>query len=406
MSSRETYDVAVIGGGPIGLCAAYEVAKSGRSVVVLEQSNFFNQAGSSNDLARMFRTMYTEDYMADLAYAAMSLWDELESDAGDDNLRLMTGLLNFGDPNYGEGGPEGTLMGPVKNLDRLNMSYKKRIFAPDNGIINVPLLVRTLYRLAQDYGAKLQQYTKVTKLEPDSEGWSVTVSRPVVYHVQKLIITSGAYVNHVIRPSFDIQLRLDIWEMVASYFSVNAGPRGRIFPSMWFQFQDDIGGRSQLFYGFPALPWGPPNVARIAVDAATRRISDPDERETNVVNPSDIANTQSYIQKNIAGVDSVCADNMFVMDFIPEEHLKGGAAKSVVLFTAGWGMKFVPLIGRALRELALGGQSEYARPEFSITRKDPKTGEGLIDKAGSQPTTPGPGQSACPRKPPSNIGLM
>ena len=54
----EVFDVVVIGGGPVGLAAAYEVAKAGKSVIVLEKNNFFNQAGSSGDLARMFRTMF------------------------------------------------------------------------------------------------------------------------------------------------------------------------------------------------------------------------------------------------------------------------------------------------------------------------------------------------------------
>lgn len=57
MISANMYDVIIIGGGPIGLATAYEVAKAGASALVLEQNNFFNQAGSSNDLARMFRTM-------------------------------------------------------------------------------------------------------------------------------------------------------------------------------------------------------------------------------------------------------------------------------------------------------------------------------------------------------------
>ena len=57
MSSSKLYDVVVVGGGPVGWAAAYEIAKAGRSVIVLEQNNFFNQAGSSNDMARMFRTM-------------------------------------------------------------------------------------------------------------------------------------------------------------------------------------------------------------------------------------------------------------------------------------------------------------------------------------------------------------
>lgn len=48
----------------------------------------------------MFRTAYTEDFMADLAVQSMPLWGALEQDAGEP-LRLMTGLLNFGDPKYG-----------------------------------------------------------------------------------------------------------------------------------------------------------------------------------------------------------------------------------------------------------------------------------------------------------------
>lgn len=73
---------------------------------------------------------------------------------------------------------------------------------------------------------------------------------------------------------------------------------------MWFQFAPDKNGRSQLFYGFPTLPWGPPNITRIAVDAATSRISDPSERRTNVVNPDDIQDTQDFIKEHLVGVDS------------------------------------------------------------------------------------------------------
>ena len=72
---------------------------------------------------------------------------------------------------------------------------------------------------------------------------------------------------------------------------------------MWFQFAPDKNDRSQLFYGFPALEWGPPNLARIAVDAATRQIRDPKDRQTNVINPEDIKDTQEFIQQHVVGVD-------------------------------------------------------------------------------------------------------
>lgn len=69
---------------------------------------------------------------------------------------------------------------------------------------------------------------------------------------------------------------------------------------------------------------------------------------------------------------------MFVLDFIPEKYLHGGVKDSVVVFTAGWAMKFVPLLGKALAEMALQGSSKYALKDFSITRKDPKTGKSII----------------------------
>lgn len=59
---------------------------------------------------------------------------------------------------------------------------------------------------------------------------------------------------------------------------------------------------------------------------------------------------------------------MFVLDYVPEEYLKGGAKDSVVVFTAGWAMKFVPLLGRALKDMALNGGSKYKLDKFLMTR--------------------------------------
>lgn len=73
---------------------------------------------------------------------------------------------------------------------------------------------------------------------------------------------------------------------------------------MWFQFAEDKQGRSQLFYGFPALPWTPPSLCRIAVDAATRSIKDPDQRSSCEINAEDVKDSQEFINDTILGVDS------------------------------------------------------------------------------------------------------
>lgn len=45
-------------------------------------------------------------------------------------------------------------------------------------------------------------------------------------------------------------------------------------------------------------------------------------------------------------------DNMFVCDFVPETN------KNVLIFTAGWAFKFVPLLGIILKDLAVKGHTE------------------------------------------------
>ena len=72
---------------------------------------------------------------------------------------------------------------------------------------------------------------------------------------------------------------------------------------------------------------------------------------------------------------------MFVLDYVPHEYLRGGPKDSVVVFTAGWAMKFVPLLGKALAEMALCGKSKYALNEFSITRGGGKI---IVDDKKSQ----------------------
>ena len=122
---------------------------------------------------------------------------------------------------------------PFKNLDPKWVGLS----APDNGVINVQQLLRSLLSLAKDYGAKAKQHTKVERIVPSPEDhniWQVhttTHDKSAVYSAKKIVITCGSYANHILKPSFGFSLDLDIWEMTACYFNANAGPNGTIFPS-------------------------------------------------------------------------------------------------------------------------------------------------------------------------------
>ena len=47
----------------------------------------------------------------------------------------------------------------------------------------------------------------------------------------------------------------------------------------------------------------------------------------------------------------------FVLDFLPEAR----SNNRIVLFTGGWGMKFVPVIGKILADLAIKGKTDYSQ---------------------------------------------
>jgi len=173
--------------------------------------------------------------------------------------------------------------------------------------------------------------------------------------------------------------------MVYEYYATDPGPNGTLFPSMWFQFlgpTDDDPAKSNLFYGFPTVPWGPPNITRIAVDNAVNVIRNPAERRIAPA-ANDLQITADFVTNHCIGVDdrpNYCGtclqtnvpDNMYVLDFLPPSV--GEGHKNVAVFTAGWGMKLAPLIGKILSELVLDGSTAYDISHFKMTR------EGVITK--------------------------
>ena len=127
-------------------------------------------------------------------------------------------------------------MAPKVNLDRLKMPYKemnaeeimaeypfknlpetfKGLFAVDNGVINVPLLLRTLTRLCSFHGAKIYENAGVKHMETSECGVKVeavdtqTGEKRWVY-AKKAALTCGAYVNDLLGPNFGFELNLSMW---------------------------------------------------------------------------------------------------------------------------------------------------------------------------------------------------
>ncbi|HZI45394.1 MAG TPA: FAD-dependent oxidoreductase, partial [Ilumatobacter sp.] len=97
MVSRREFDVAVVGLGGLGSAAAYWLARSGSTVVALEQFELGHVRGASHDHSRIIRRSYhTPDYVA-LTAAAYETWQVVEGDA-DEQLVTRTGGIDIFPP--------------------------------------------------------------------------------------------------------------------------------------------------------------------------------------------------------------------------------------------------------------------------------------------------------------------
>ena len=95
-SDARDFDIAIIGGGTMGLSAAYYAAAAGHRTVLFEQFDFYNDRGSSDGDSRMFRVLYSDANMARLAETSLGLWNEIAwksvSAAGDNSPPLTRSL--------------------------------------------------------------------------------------------------------------------------------------------------------------------------------------------------------------------------------------------------------------------------------------------------------------------------
>src|SRR5262249_41766506 len=95
--ANRTADVIIVGGGVMGCAAAYQLAREGRRVLLLEQFAIGHERGSSHGPSRIIRLAYDSRDYVELARASYTLWRALEAESGA-QLLAQTGGLDIGSP--------------------------------------------------------------------------------------------------------------------------------------------------------------------------------------------------------------------------------------------------------------------------------------------------------------------
>lgn len=380
-------DLLVIGGGPVGLAAARHAAVRGLDVLVLEQFDLFTQRGSSGGDERQWRIQYSQEDLARLTLDARELWADLEQASG---RRLVheTGSLWFGDVSMATN--EGQIGAAASVLDRIGVSYDwltakeiedrfpfvalpadyEGFFQPDGGSIDVRGTLWVLHDLAQRAGARVLAGRRVDAIEPDSDGVTVRAAGES-YRADQVVVTAGAYAAGLLAP---LGVELDVHRFTMSSASFRLREREISLPS-WFAFQQPTEHDTNLFYGFGAAPWSNGDIVRAGPDFEDHHVPDPYDAG-NVAVPAHLARLVGWVAKHLPVLDPdpVCsAGHVAVLPADPERQFYFGrppadtaGADRIVVFSAGWGFKFVPLLGRACVEVAVDGRTSYNLDRFAL----------------------------------------
>ena len=414
-SVSELYDVVVVGGGAMGLSAAYQCAvKRGQKVMVIEQYKFGNTYGSSPGFSRQFRICYSERYLCQLAIKSSQEWDKLMEELNDTSLLDRTGCLWFGDATVESS--EGNIHKAVENLKALgvvdysllegkeaiqsderfsfisdavnDVDNPKALYVDDGGTINVPAVIEGLHKMLKCSGkATLMENAPVKRIDYSSDD-EVRVwidQQPQSIRTKKVILTPGSYVNDVlstVTPTFSKKINLIIYLWSSTYFSgIPLSPLASMkkWP-IWYFFGQPKENDLNLYYGFPS-EMKRPDYARVAPAFTSSEIFDfkfdPPDISDRPLDQDALSFTSGFVKKSmpslnpqlIAEEHSTCLAGFaessdkdddgvgFVLDFLPEAR----SNKRIVLFTGGWGMKFVPVIGEILADLAINGETEYSQ---------------------------------------------
>ncbi len=384
-------DVLIVGGGMAGLSTAYYLSQYPQlKTVVLEAKRIGGSHCSSTGEERMYRRMYSSEYLSDLQEKSLQEWRLIETKHNCQLLR-ENGLLFYGEV-WQEETIEGSILGAKRVMEQKNIPFEeldatamtKRwaikprsdfigLYEKTAGMVWAYKALQVFHQQAKAQGVTFYQEEAVEQIVVDEPNQIIVKStKGRLFAPSKIVLAAGAWTNELLA-HFQQSLDLEIWSMLWGYYQLETSQQEN-FPQ-WFCFQKDNPktGDGGLYYGFPChdrdsslikvgIDWCPP-------EYRTRTMKD-FQREPD---PKLAQFLDTFLRQNWRGIGkclslhccpyTMTKDTLFVLDHLPK-------FLQVTIFSGGSGQafKFAPLLGKLLSELVLEQELCVDITSFNIQR--------------------------------------
>ncbi|MFC8680128.1 FAD-dependent oxidoreductase [Microbacterium ureisolvens] len=365
-----SHPIAIIGAGLAGAATAWQLARRGHDVVILERSAPANEWGSSHGSARILRYTYPDPFYTELMVRARRGWDELEDLRGE-RLITPTGSLDFGATR--EPAALAAVLAeagiPHELLTATEASARWAGFAFDGpvlwhesaGVIDAEETVKTMVALAVAAGAELRQEWSAARVLNHGEDYLVESESGDTVVASQVVVAAGGWLPALLgglglpQEVLDAFPKLEVRQEQALHFPY------RDPEAAWPTFinkRPDIqvyglpGGRDAGFRGQKVAEY---NGGRVIGSALHHdRIVDPARRDRLV----------AYVADALPGlVPEPYAETTCLFTNAPADEFIIDRVEGVTILSpcSGHGAKFAPLLGDLTARLVTGEDSGVAR---------------------------------------------
>ncbi|UCM90464.1 N-methyl-L-tryptophan oxidase [Streptomyces marincola] len=370
-------DIAVIGLGAMGSMTAWQLARSGASVLGFEQYGLGHDRGASAGESRLFRMAYHEGAAyVPMLRRARALWQELSDSSGLPLFR-PTGCLSIGLPELPqmrrvrESVDEHGLDHEILDPDVLAARYPQHrvhdgeigILDAGGGVLRPELAVLAACAQAQRHGARLLPHTPVENVRFEDDRVRITAAG-TEYTARTVVFTAGPWSRQLVP---GLAPHLTLRPLVLTWFAPTGDP-AEWAPERFPAFIRDTDGVH--LFGVPMMDGMSVKTGFAdafgdlsGTDEYTR---DLDERRLRPIGEA----VRSFLPglhpdpvRYSVYMDAYTSDRTAVVDRVP------GTERALVLAGfSGHGFKLAPAFGRIAADLALRGGTDLDLGAMSAAR--------------------------------------